>query len=546
MNFLKRAIVVGFISTGMLSAALMSGPSLLRDARVLIDKDEFTKALSLLDESKKRNPRDPEILYLRGYVLYRQHAFDAAKQELKTAMELAPPGLRSRYLLGRIAQSEGRPKEAIQWLEPCAKADPGIEDARSQIGKLYWETGQIEPARVWTEKAVAATPWDGSLHYRLARIYQQTGAGELAKREFTESLKSKTADAEGVRKLMDCSRALAAHDLSSAIQIRNQFLSAPKLDPDLLVALGTTFATSGELEQAVELYQAASERDAQSFQAHYNLGLARLNMKQPDAAVQSLEASLRLFPDSKDANAALALAYVMQGKFKESVAPLEVAREVDPADTKTAGLLSLAYYRSGSPSKAVPILRQTIEKSKDDPKLYFLLIECLNATEKQADALNVADQALKRFPTVPKAWLGKAQQLALLGKYHEAGPLFAKAAELAPDQVEPLLGLGEAQQKDGNYDAALATYQRALSKDGDVTAVLGAARSLIFLGRLTEARELLEQSAVANADNSQLHFELSRIYARLGERQLAEEQTRIVQQLRRQDQQGSANPSAPQ
>jgi tetratricopeptide (TPR) repeat protein len=168
----------------------------------------------------------------------------------------------------------------------------------------------------------------------------------------------------------------------------------------------------------------------------------------------------------------------------------------------------------------------------------------LNAAEKQQEALTVASEAVERFPGLAQAWLGKAQQLARLGKYHEAGPLFAKTVELAPEQVEPLLGLAEAQQKDGDYQAALETYYRAAAKDGDVTAALGAARSLIFLGRLTEARSILEQSATRNADNSQVHFELSRVYARLGEKQLAEEQTRIVQQLRARDTQGDPNATA--
>jgi tetratricopeptide (TPR) repeat protein len=546
MREFHKTALVGLLSTGILCAAVTSRASLVREARLSIERNEFGKALLLLDQGKKMDEHDSEILYLRGYVLYRRHELQAAKQELEATINLAPPSLRSRYLLGRIAQLQGQQGEAIRWLEPCARANPPVEDAPSRISKLYWDAGKVEEARIWTGKALSLAPWDGSLHYRLGRIYQQAGQGELARQEFTASMKSKTADAEGVRKLMECSRALASHDMATALRIRGEFLNGPQLDPDLLVALGTDFATAGAPGEAVGLYEAAAAREPQSFQAQFNVGLAKLNMKEPEAAVGPLKASLTLLPVSKEANAALALAYVMQGKFKESVGPLEAAREADPADRKTAGLLSLAYYRSGAASKAVPVLRQTIEKSKDDPKFYFLLIDCLNATEKQQEALTVADEAVRRFPDFAKSWLGKAQQLARLGRYHEAGPLFAKAAELAPGEVEPLLGLGEAQQKDGEYQAALASYQRALEKDGDLTATLGAAKSLIFLNRLAEARALLERSAKGNPNDSQLHFELSRVYARLGERQLAEEQTRIVQQLRAQSGQEDRSASPPQ
>lgn len=544
MSRLRNFLLAVFLAAATFGFAATDRSTVLRQVRLLIDRREFAKALVVLNTAKREDGPDSGVLYLRGYVLYRLDRLTEAKQELKIALTVDPQNLQSRYILGRIAQSEGQQVAAIHWLEPCAGADAPVEDAQARISKLYWETGQIEQARAWTEKAVLAAPWDGSLHYRLGRIYQQVGREELAKKEFAESVKTKTADSEGVQKLMECSRALSTQDMAAALRIRNEFLNGPTLDPDLLVALGTSFATSGAPEQAIELFQSAATRDPKFFQAQFNLGLAMLNLKRPQEAVRPLEASLHLVPESKQANAALALTYVMQGKFKEAVVPLETAREADPHDRKTAGLLSVAYFRSGAAARAIAILRESLEQSKDDPKFYFLLVDCLNATEQQQEALTVASDAVERFPGLAQAWLAKAQQLARLGKYHEAGPLFAKAAQLAPEQVEALLGLAEAQQKDGDYQAALETYQRAAAKDGDVTAALGIARSLIFLGRVTEARSILEQSATGNASNSQVHFELSRVYARLGEKELAEEQTRIVQQLRARDTQGDRNAGA--
>src|SRR5205085_5294599 len=162
-------------------------------ARLLIDEGEFAKALVVLDSAKRESGPDSRVLYLRGYVLYRLDRLTEAKQQLKETLSLDPQNLQSRYILGRIAQSEGHKADAIRWLEPCAGADPPVEDAQARVSKLYWETGQIEQARAWTEKAVLATPWDGSLHYRLGRTYQQTGQEELAKKAFAASLKTKTA-----------------------------------------------------------------------------------------------------------------------------------------------------------------------------------------------------------------------------------------------------------------------------------------------------------------------------------------------------------------
>lgn len=533
-----RIVVLSLLVAGLVPMAASTGSgqpsSQLSEARRLIDKKDFAHALEALGTGSQ----DAQVLYLKGYVLYRLGRLAEAERELRAALQVDPGSLRSSYILARIAQSHGHPREAIGRLEGPAAAQPQIEDARPRIGKLYWETGQAEKARQWTVKALEDTPWDGSLHYRLGRIYQQGGELGLSKKEFAESLRSKTADSQGVQKLMDCAQALAAHDSTTALRIRSEFLDpAANLDPDLLVALGTAFTSAGAPDQALDLFQLAALRDPGSFQAQFNSGLSLLNLDKASEAMEPLKRSVQLAPESKEANAALALAFVLQGDFQDAIPPLETARLADPNDRKTAGLLSLAYLRSGQAAKAVPILREALKQGSDDPKYYFLLVECLNASEEQQQALSVAELAVKRFPDLAKAWLAEGQQLARLGKYHEAGPLFAKATELAPGQPEPLLGLAEALQKDGDYEGALANYQKVLAEKNDITAVIGAARSLVFLRRVAEARTLLERSETTHATNSQLHSELSRVYARLGARDLAAEQTRIVQQLRAQEDQ---------
>jgi len=89
------------------------------------------------------------------------------------------------------------------------------------------------------------------------------------------------------------------------------------------------------------------------------------------------------------------------------------------------------------------------------------------------------------------------------------------------------------QQKQGDYAASLATYQRALALDpNNVTATLGAARDAILTKDIAAARSILEAALATHPDHAQLHYELSRVYARLGQTTLAAEQTHIFQELR--------------
>ena len=476
-------------------------------------------------------PGDEE--YQRAVQLFGQRDLTNARRRFLRVVELAPPALRSRYYLGRIALLESKPIEAVKWLEPIAAADPPVFDAAAQLGKAYFDAGEWEKAKAATERAISQAEWDGALHYRLARIFQQMGQSNLAQKEFAESVRLKSADRESVELLLECSNRIAKGEVADALRIRGQLMANLLLDPDVLVALGLAFAGAGMTEASLEPFETAASRDPNLFQARYNAGLALLKMGRASDAVAPLEASLRLAPDSADANSAIGVAYILEGRYRDAIPPLERCARLRPATSRTSMMLALAYVRTGAPAKAIPLLRDVIRESHQDPKAYFLLIEALNAAEKQGEALAVAQDAVRLFPETAQSHLAKAQQLARLGRYSDAGPEFRRTLELTPGQLDSLLGLAEVQQKQGDYSASLNTYQEALAREsGNVTAVLGAARNLVLLNRIDEARQLLEPAVKAHEVNLQLHYELSRVYARLGERDLAAGEMRTVERLR--------------
>lgn len=502
-------------------------------AQALIEKQQWREALQLLEAAREKNGGNAEVLYLRGYVLYRLGELQSARAQLEEVTRIAPPALRSRYFLGRIALRQAHPREAIRWLKPLAERTPALEDSPAQLSKAYLETDQLAEAERWAEKAVAATPWDGALHYRLARIYQETGQREKAAQQFETSTQLHWEDRAAVEELLKSSNAIARGDLETARTIKTSLLKQSQIDPDVLVALGSLFATAGNHEEALDLFTEAAKRNPSLFQAQFDWGLALLKLGRAKEAIVPLTDCLGIAPGSADGNAALGLAYVMTEQFDAAISPLESVHAARPADLRAQGLLSLAYLRNGSPQKALPLIRASLERQKNDPKLYFLLIECLNGTEDQAGALAAAQEAVQKFPGLAKAHLAEGQQLARLGRYSEAGPAFAKAAELAPGDKEALLGLAEVQNKAGSYGESLETYHRVLAiDDADLTAQLGAARNLIASGKMIEAKEQLESALTTHTNSLQLHLELSRVYARLGDRNQAAEQTKIVESLR--------------
>lgn len=531
-SVLRPAVVCITVLSAAVGAVSQSEPVELDKANALISKEKFQQAIDLLNPLCQANAEDTAAFYLRGYSLYRLQELDRAKADFERVVKISQVAPRSSYFLGMIFLKQGHPEKAVSWLEPAAEAKPPVEDAPQQLSKAYFDSHQLENARMWTEKSIQLMPWSGGLHYRMGRIYQQLNLKDQASKEFQISLSLKGSDKDAVRMLLDSSQGIARGDITIGREARSVFLKQQQTDPDVLVALGSEFASAGFPEDSLELFREAARRDPSSFQAHFDLALALLNLSRPAEAVAPLEESLKIAPSSIDAKTSLGLSYVLLGQFQEALPLLESVYRAQPSNAKTAGLLGVAYLRTGSAQKAIPIIEKILQKQPDEAKLYFLLIECLNGSEKQVEALEVAAQAAARFPTLAKAHLAKGQQLARLGRYREAGPCFQRAVEIAPRDIDSYLGLAETQNKSGSYDASLASYKKALEIDPEnLAAQLGAGKNLVALRRLPEAQDLLEKAATLHPGSPQVHFELSRIYARLGADDRAAEQTQIVQQL---------------
>ena len=504
----------------------------LARAQALIQRDDLEEARKVLADCRRRYPDNVNVRYQLGYVLYRQRRLEAAKPEFEAIVKLAPPALYSRYFLGRIALLENHPVEAAVWLDPPAHADPPVMDALTQLGKAYRESGEFEKAVEILQSLIRQAPWDGALHYQLARVYGQLGQTALARDEFSTTERLQAADAADVQRLVELEQHLSRREKEPATRIYRELVSNRQADPDLLIALGILLAGAGLEKEALEPFQLAAQRQPGFFQAQYNSGLTLLKLDRAAEAVGPLSEAAHILPESFDANSALALAYLAQGRHGDAVGPLQAARRLRPGDARLAGLLGSAYLRSGHSGEALTALRDAIAKHPKDAKLRFLTIEALQANKDEAGALEAARETVRLFPQVPQAHLFLAQQLVRIGSYQDAGPSFEKASQLDPDNVEPKLGLADVLQRKGDAEGSSIVYRSVLAlQPQSLAAQLGSAKALVLMNRYAEARDLLETAVAQHSESAALHFELARVYARLGDRARAEEHTRQFQKL---------------
>ncbi len=109
-------------------------------------------------------------------------------------------------------------------------------------------------------------------------------------------------------------------------------------DPNLTVSLSDLELRDGRPSEAVKILTAYLARDPLLEDAHFNLGLAYLQLGQPKQAVAQFEECVRIVPSDAEAYYYLARAYQKSGDAEAAARAVETAKRLDP-EGRLSGLV---------------------------------------------------------------------------------------------------------------------------------------------------------------------------------------------------------------
>jgi len=117
--------------------------------------------------------------------------------------------------------------------------------------------------------------------------------------------------------------------------------------------LGRAYLDEGQLNEAINAFQAALQLRPRSYKAHYNLGLACEKKGLIQEAILHYENSLNLKPDYADAHFNLGNIYKQQGLWDKAIIAYRKVIEIDPADIQARNNLGVAYAMQGKLEDAI-------------------------------------------------------------------------------------------------------------------------------------------------------------------------------------------------
>ncbi len=250
------------------------------------------------------------------------------------------------------------------------------------------------------------------------------------------------------------------------------------------------------------------------------------------------QAATRMIPALEDP-ATSALAYTMTGEafyrnrqFAQAIEVLSRAVEIDDSLVAAHRWLAAAYYDIGATGSAIDELTRVSQLDGSDPRPHRLLGLIYKDMESYQEAIGQYREALARssdFGDRPDVLLELAACLVEVFSFSELDAIVAQC----PTTATTLTYSAESLASKGKSSEAMQKLELALAMDSKhLPALLLKGQLLLEQSELEQAVLTLKKAIEYHPFDHAAHFQLSQLYTRQGETELAQQQVAESTRLR--------------
>ena len=435
--------------------------------RLLLNMDNQQEADKALQVLAAAAPGRPGTLYLQAQQAYQKQDLKLAKERVQQLLKLTPDSPTANEIAGVVELQGGSVVQTLAYLNKALKAEPGLRVARRALVLAHLRAGQLDQAIAALPENLsdAAANADSAMLSVAGRAYMAKGEFEVAQGYFRRASQSDPKDpvkrtSLAVSQFMSGQTDAALNDLSdiaardagvvadmaliNAHMQRKEFAKAlvaiasleKKKPGDAMPRhlKGLAFMMQGDRGNARKAFEEAQGLDAGYLAAVAGLATLDLSDKQPDAAVQRLEALTKHAPGNPEAW--LALADVLQ-------------------------------TTNAPPDKVTEAIQQAVKAVPTDSRAQVALVDQHLRNKDSKAALAAAQAAATALPDAPQvmAALGRAQASA--GETHQALATFNKLIPLMPRSPAPYLLMANTHLALKDNTAAMQSLSKALDVQPD-------------------------------------------------------------------------------
>ncbi|WP_323989526.1 sulfotransferase [Nguyenibacter sp. L1] len=300
-------------------------------------------------------------------------------------------------------------------------------------------------------------------------------------------------------------------------------------DPSHLQAmqvLGTFYAQQKRFDRAIPLLRAAQKRDPDNPVGLNNLGMALQTTGECQEAISCFRKAVELRPSYGMALNNLGNILAEQGNHEAAIQSYQTVLSITPNDAVALNNLGAALRSTGRTEEAVLKFQAALIYMPEFIQARMSLAISLRELERVDEAIACYKTIILQDNTNFSAHFGLAELLQKSGQYHAAIGYFKSASVLKPAESMPLFKLGIVLQELGHIDVAIGYFRRAIDLTPDCSRYYLSLAQATKLAAddpyfLSMQRLLRDRSSLDDADCTDLHFALGKVYSDLGAHQLS-------------------------
>ncbi len=271
-------------------------------------------------------------------------------------------------------------------------------------------------------------------------------------------------------------------------------------EPNFPLLAGYVHKRSELLDEAINDFTRALERDPKLVEGYVNRGYALNDTQDAEQAAQDFATALKLSPNNGVAHLGLAFSYLELHRPKKSLEHSTQAEKLLGQSGSTHLAKAGGYRQQHLLRQAESEYRAALKYMPDDLQLHMALAETLYNMRRYGDSVGALQDALRLSPDDPVIYAQMAHTYAKMGRRADT-MRYVEAAERAGDQSsEILLATGDALMTLGDENGALGRFERALEAP-DASRVDARLMIARLFARKRQWNDAREQIALAFAES---------------------------------------------
>lgn len=153
----------------------------------LDEMQDHAGAIEQFRAAVKANPKEPNVHFGLGYLLWTKAQYAEAAVEFKAELANVPDHGQALVYLADSNIKLNHPELALPLLRKALRLEPNTELAHLDLGIIYADKGQHADALRELRTATKLKPDDVAVHWRLAQLYRTMGRTNEAQMEFEKT-----------------------------------------------------------------------------------------------------------------------------------------------------------------------------------------------------------------------------------------------------------------------------------------------------------------------------------------------------------------------